>query len=299
MLTVVQNNFNGIDGLGLEQQLQPQLTSDGVLVKMSVLPVVPTDWKRESSPNVTVEQLGQLPRIIGIGGVGRVVAVGAKRDPDLLDQRVLVMHPAGAYAEVVVSINPDWLLPLPISVSDQAAATLPAGAGTAVMLQRKINRSWAQEVIITGANSVIGLYLCQLLRGSQCRVWPVVTATSRPYFKQQLPDYHPVTMAELPASLERPLVIDIAGYQPLLQALVAKYPTSELYSIVNQASEQLPTLKFVHEEYTSATYRTLITQLATGQLKAPVDRIFPVSEVKAAQHYAQDHHSRGRVLVTF
>ncbi|WP_047999308.1 hypothetical protein [Lactiplantibacillus herbarum] len=299
MLTVVQTNFNGIDGLAINTQSQPQLTSEGVLIKMSVLPVVPADWKRESEPNVTAEQLTQLPRTIGVGGVGQVVAVGANRDPQLLKQRVLVMHPAGAYAEYVVSTNPDWLLPLPASVSDQAAATLPAGAGTAVMLRQTINRCQPSEVIITGANSVIGLYLCQLLRGSQCRVWPVVTAASRSYFEQQLPEYQAVMLEELPASLKQPLVIDIAGYQPLLQELATKYPLSTMYSIVNQASEEIPALRFVHEEYSSATYQQLIAQLADGQLKGPIDRVFPVVEVKAAQHYAQDHHSRGRVLVTF
>jgi len=299
MLTIVQTNFNGIDGLTIETQSIPQLTSEGVLIKMNVLPVVPTDWKRESEPNVTAEQLTQLPRTIGVGGVGQVIAVGANRDRGLLNQRVLVMHPMGAYAEYVVSTNLDWLLPLPASVSDRAAATLPAGAGTAVMLHQKISRFQPSEVIITGANSVIGLYLCQLLRASQCRVWPVVTAASRSYFEQQLPEYRPVTLDELPASLEQPLVIDIAGYQPLLQELTTKYPLNTLYSIVNQASNQLPALQFVHEEYRSATYQQLITQLAVGRLKAPIDRVFPVVEVKAAQHYAQDHHSRGRVLVTF
>lgn len=134
LLTVTQTDFNGIDSLTYHEQPTPKLPANGVQLAMTTWPVVPSDWHRESQPDATAEQLATLPRIIGIGGVGEITAVGAQRDARLCHQRALVMHPSGSYAETIISTNPDWLFPLPATVSDADAAALTAGPGTATVL---------------------------------------------------------------------------------------------------------------------------------------------------------------------
>ncbi|WP_414689137.1 alcohol dehydrogenase catalytic domain-containing protein, partial [Oenococcus oeni] len=91
MQSIVQTNFTGIDGLIIRNEPRPALTDNGVLIAMETLPVVPSDWHKETDPNATAEQALQLPRVIGIGGVGTVIEVGHNRDQKLLHQRVLVM----------------------------------------------------------------------------------------------------------------------------------------------------------------------------------------------------------------
>lgn len=299
MLTIRQTTFTGIDGLERSDQPQPTVTDQGVLIKMHVLPVVPTDWKRELNPQATVEQAASLPRIIGIGGVGQVVAVGQDRDATLLHQRVLVMHPAGSYAHYLVSENPDFIFPLPDTVSDSDAAALTAGPSTAKRLLAAIQQSTASNIVITGANAVIGLYLLQMLKHADRRVWPIVSATSQSYFHQRLPNVTSYTIAELPTRTEETLIIDIAGSPALLAEIATHFSQSRIVSIALTQKPDTTPFKFVHETFNPADYRQFVTDLATGHLVAPIDRIFPVTAIKQAQHYAQDSHSRGRVLVTF
>ena len=298
MRTVLQTNFNGIDALTLATVPRPKLTATGVLIKMQVVPVVPSDWKRETNPAATQEQLTDLPRPIGIGGVGQVVAVGAKRDPALFNPRVFVLQPTGSYADYIVSENPDFIFPLPATVTGASAAALTAGPGTAWVLQQAIMASATTEILITGANSVIGLYLLQLLQTTVKRLYPLVTADSQAYFKAQCPNQPAYTPYTLPHPLHQPLHIAIACYLTLLVNLTQRFPEAELISIAYKQKD-LPHLSFVHEQFEPQRYRQFIQQLAVGRLIAPIDRTFPIAQVKQAQHYAQDHHSRGRVLVAF
>ena len=299
MLSILQTNFNGIDALEKRSLPKPNPTADDVLIQMTTWPVVPTDWKRESNPEATAEQLDSLPRVIGIGGVGRITEVGTNRDPQLLNQRVLVMNPAGSYSEYITSSNPDFIFPIPDSVSDESAAALTAGTGTAAVLRHHIEMSAAEDVIITGANSVIGIYLLQLLAGTDKHLRPVVSPASRKYFQEQLPSQPVYTLNELPTDLPaKPLVIDIAGSTNLLTDLLDRYSTATVISIALTEFPTAKTFKFVHEDFDADQYRQFMSQLATGDLHAPIDRVFAFTDVKAAQHYAQDSHSRGRVLVS-
>ncbi|MGV0168455.1 quinone oxidoreductase family protein [Furfurilactobacillus sp. WILCCON 0119] len=299
MLSIMQTNFNGIDGLELWQQPVPEVTPASVMIAMDILPVVPTDWKRESDPHATHEQLAALPRVIGIGGVGRIVEVGADRDQALLDRRVLVMNPAGSYSQYVSSTNPDFIFPLPETVDNKSAAALTAGPGTALRLLTEIKQSQATNIVITGANSVIGLYLLQMLHDEARPVWPIVSEASTAYFNEQLPTVASYTTATLPALAKHSLIIDITGSEALLNQLLIQLPEAEIVSIALQQFSTAGAFKFVHEDFDAAAYRHFIDQLATGELVAPIDRVFPVTEIKTAQHYAKEAHSRGRVLTQF
>ncbi|PWG00416.1 alcohol dehydrogenase catalytic domain-containing protein [Levilactobacillus bambusae] len=299
MQSIIQTNFTGIDGLELVSMPQPTLTDDGVLIQMQTLPVVPTDWKRESNSHATNEQAAQLPRVIGIGGVGTIIQVGKNRDQALLNQRVLVMNPAGSYSEIILSENPDFIFPLPDTVDDASAAALTAGPGTALALKHEIDQSSADNIIITGANSVIGLYLIQLLGEPNQTLWPIVSPQSQAYFHRQLPGQPAYQVEDLPQLSGYSLIIDIAGSRPLIDQLLSRCPNPSLISIVLMAYEGPEPFKFVHEEFDADQYRQFITQLATQKLWAPIDRTFPVQDIKQAQHYAKDSHSRGRVLVSF
>lgn len=298
MLTVTQTDFNGIDSLTYHEQPTPKLPANGVQLAMTTWPVVPSDWHRESQPDATAEQLATLPRIIGIGGVGEITAVGAQRDARLCHQRALVMHPSGSYAETIISTNPDWLFPLPATVSDADAAALTAGPGTATVLRAAILANPTDNVVITGANAVIGLFLQQLLPTCDRHIYPIVSPASRAYFQQVQPHTPVYTLAGLPHLTGTTLIIDIAGASGLLQELISHCQPEKIVSIALQNFPTTVPFEFVHEDFDPVQMRTFIQSVATGRLKVPLDRTFPFTAVKAAQHYAQNHHSRGRVLVT-
>ncbi|RRG18777.1 zinc-binding alcohol dehydrogenase family protein [Weissella viridescens] len=300
MKVIKQVNFDGIDGLKLEQIPVPELTPDSVMVKMAVLPVVPTDWKRESSAHATREAMANLPKVIGTGGVGTVTQVGANRDQALLGKRVLVMQPAGAYAEYVRNEKPEWLFCLPDSVASTDAATLIAGAGTALRVAREIEADTRQNVILTGANSVIGLYLIQLLQmdNYQGILYPIVSTQSQAYFDKELPSQTCYTVEQLPQQQDA-ILVDIAGSEQLLERIIATNNVTRIVSIAIMESERVSDIEFIHESFAVKDYNDLIEALADKTLKAPVGRIFKFEDTIAAQHFAKENHSRGRVLVEF
>lgn len=298
MISIIQTNFNGIDGLKITETDKPTITDNDVLVKMNILPVVPTDWKRESNPNATSEQFSQLPRVIGIGGVGKVVAVGKNRNSTLLNQRVLILNPTGSYSEYVSVSNPDFIFLLPASVSDEAAAALTAGPGTALTLKHEIEQSTAENIVITGANSVIGIYLLQLIKADQA-IWPIVSPASTKYFESKFPSIQSYAADHLPHITGSTLLIDIAGNEALLGSLLSHLMSVNIISIALMKLDTTVPSKFVHEEFNPENYRNFIKQVQNGELEPPIDRIFPVCSIKEAQHYAKESHSRGRVLVSF
>lgn len=299
MLTVMQTNFNGIDGLELKEAPMPQVTSDGVIIEMDTLPITPTDWKSESNPRATDEQFSNLPRVIGFGGVGYVTEVGENRDSKLLNKRVFVMNPNGAYSQYMLSRNEDFIFELPDQVDNASAATLIAGPGIAMKLKEEIEQSSAKNIVITGGNSVIALYLLQMIQSSQKNIWPIVSPISKSYFNEQLPNKAAYTVDELPKDLKDVLIIDIAGSESLLNQFINQLNVMGVTSIVMQENNDIENFKFVHEEFKRQRYQQFIQQLANGELKAPVGRIFPVEQVKEAQYFVKESHSRGRVLVTF
>lgn len=299
MFSVVQTNFNGIDGIEYREQKRPQITDNGVIVKMKVLPVLPSDFKKETSPNATSDKSTALPRIIGMGGVGQVVEVGKKRDQNLLNKRVLVMTPTGAYSHYVLSEKPDLLFLLPATVDDQSAAALFAGPGIALTLKREIDQSETKNIIITGANSVVGLYLLQMLDNKQKNIWPLVTPASKQYFQKQLPNIRAYTIEELPKIEADGLIIDIAGSQLLSEAISKHLKSAEIISISLTGCDKTTDFKFIHENFDPNNYRHFIAQLENGQLRVPIDRVLSVKKTKEAQHYVKESHSRGRVLVSF
>lgn len=301
MQTVLQTNFNGIDGLELTQIDKPTLTANGVIVEMDLVPISPTDIKRESNPNATQEALAQLPRTIGYSGTGTVVEVGENRDPALRNRRVLVMHPTGSYSDHLVSENPDWLFPLPDAVDNKSAATLTATPYVLLDAIMNATAHGTDSIVITGANSVIGQYLLQLLAHEtdfKAKIWPIVSPSSATYFEQQFPEQAHNTATTLP-QLNRALIVDIAGSTALIEALLPHIAQPTIVSIALMHYQTTVPFQFVHEEFKAEQYRALIQQLASKQLTAPVGRIFPVTEIKRAQHFVQDTHSRGRVLVSF
>lgn len=298
MKSIIQTNFKGIDGLSIRDEPLPKLTENGVLIAMETLPVVPSDWHKEFDPNATAEKSDKLPRVIGIGGVGTVVGVGKNRDQKLLQQRVLVMHPKGSYQEFILNTNKNWLFPLPASISNSEAATLTAGPGVALALIKFIQQNPSDNLVITGANSVIGLILCQLLGSTYPGLTPIVSPTSQEYFSESLPGYPSYSMDQLQfKNNSQTLIIDIAGSETLLKQLIAIVPSSSIASIALQNSTLTVPFTFIHEKFEPQSYRNLINTVANHKLWLPIGKIFKFSETKEAQHYAKENHSRGRVLI--
>lgn len=296
MISVKQIDYNGIDSLEYVNEPVPKVTDNGVLVKVTVLPVVPTDVKKESDPNATSEQFGKLPRTIGVSGVGRVVAVGINRDQELVNKRVFFLNPEGSFSDYLLNENSNWLFELPDCLSDNEAATLTA---TSLVLKNEIEESDFSNVFITGANSVIGIYLLQQLNIVNKKIYPIVTPSSKKYLNEFLPDIQVYTVADIDENFDSAMIADIAGNMNILKELSKHITDLSIVSIAIMKQSEFSDFKFVHESFDRGTYKHLIEELSSNSLKAPVGKVFYDHDVKSAQHFLEDNHSRGRILVKF
>ena len=84
--------------------------------------------------------------------------------------RVVGLRPAGAWAERVRAPS-DWLAPIPGSVSDAEAATLPVAGLTALHALRQGGLLIGHKVLIDGASGGVRHLACQLAAASGALVW--------------------------------------------------------------------------------------------------------------------------------
>jgi NADPH:quinone reductase-like Zn-dependent oxidoreductase len=79
--------------------------------------------------------------------------------------RVVGLLPAGAWAEIV-RVPKESVAPLPDSVTDAQAATLPVAGLTALHALRQGGLLFGQKVLIDGASGGVGHFACQLAAAS-------------------------------------------------------------------------------------------------------------------------------------
>ncbi|WP_054691090.1 hypothetical protein [Fructilactobacillus florum] len=78
MKAVIQNNFNGVDGLSIENIASPKLTMTSDLIQVKYAPILPWDLKMEHG---ALNQFNStLPRIIGYSFSGTIKDTGILRN---------------------------------------------------------------------------------------------------------------------------------------------------------------------------------------------------------------------------
>ncbi len=118
-----------------------------------------------------------LPRVLGLEGAGRVIAVGAGVTAFGVGDRVAWLDVFGSYAEVVVD-TPDKFIPVPDDVSDEQAAGVTLQGLTAQALSTDVYRiEPGDSVLIHAGAGGVGLLLTQIAKLKGARV---ITTVSTP-----------------------------------------------------------------------------------------------------------------------
>lgn len=288
---VLQTGSMGVQSISITDIEPDSFLPTSIEIKTLAVPILPYDVMKLSGLLPT-----KTPTIMGYGAVGEVIKIGTLRSSKLLHNRVLVLNPNGTFKENIISNFPPLTIPIPNNVSNQEAATVIGGLDTSLVLYKKIINHSAQNIIITGADSVIGLGLLQLLRDTEKSIFPKVRPTSNDYFKRRvlemhLPDYYDFDDT---VSRENTLVIDIAGKIELIQPYLRNN-----FPVMSVALPNVAGVGFISEPIFPKDYRLLLQKISERKLLTPIDQIFELNEVKQAFNYQQNNVSRGRNILLF
>jgi len=194
MRAVVLHEHGGPEKLIVQSVPDPVPGESEVLVQLEAISINHLDLKiRRGTAGYPIA----LPRILGLEGAGRVVALGSGVTSVEVGQRVLVLpwkrcgecvwcrsgqenlcarsrilgiHADGCYAELV-SAHVEQLLPLPNGIASEQAAAIPTAMGTAWHALHAVARVQPGEsVLVMAATSGVGVALVQMAHQAGARV---------------------------------------------------------------------------------------------------------------------------------
>jgi NADPH:quinone reductase-like Zn-dependent oxidoreductase len=322
MKAIVHTKYGPPDELELKEVEKPVPKDNQVLVKIHATTVTTSDCNVR---NLTfVPKLFLLPmrmqlgfrkpnvNILGMDFAGEIEAVG--KDVNLFKKGDRVFGtptPAlGTHAEYVCIPEDGVLTTKPANMTYEEAASVPLAANTALYFIRDLGNIQAgQKVLINGASGAIGTFAVQLAKHYGAEVTGVCSTTN----------------LELTRSLGADKVIDYTNgdftksdetYDVIFD-VVGKLPFSRCKSSLKEKGiylATLPTLTILLQmAWTLAGDRTikigdaigkvenlvfLRELIEAGEIRAVIDRRYPLEQTAEAFGYVEKGHKKGNVVIT-
>lgn len=320
MKAAVLYENGGPEVLRYEEVPDPAPRDGEVLLRIEAVGVQGGDLlHRQGSP------LPSTPHIVGYQAAGTIVEVGAGVTGFTAGQKAVALVQAGSHAELI-AVSATQLYAVPENLDTRYAAAIPVEFGTAEYCLFEFGGLQAGEtVLVQAAASGVGLAVAQLAKAAGATV--IGTAGSAEKLAR-LGDYgvdHALNYRTADAVEEvkrltdgrgADLVVDSVGGRTLEGSINALAYRGRI-SWVGVASResyqpQLGPLMFknavLHGVYfgaevfnNGATARAAvernIARVAAGEVKAVIDREFPLAEAAEAHRYIESRASFGRVLL--
>ncbi len=301
MKAVVATKFGNADVLHLREVTKPTPKANEILVKVHATTVSAGDIRMRS---LNVPLLFWLPArltlgftkpkhpIYGMELAGEVEAVGQDVTRFRVGDPVFASTLAenfGGYAEYKCLPEDGLVLAKPHNMTYEEAAAVPIGGPTALRLLRKGNIQRGQKVLIYGASGSVGTYAVQLARHFGAEVTGVCSTANAEMVKSlgadRVIDY---TKADFSTQVERyDVVFDTVGKFPKSMVAKALTPNGRYVTIAKlstkQSAEELSVIKALIE---------------AGEIRAVIDRRYPLEQIVEAHRYVEAGHKRGNVVIT-
>jgi NADPH:quinone reductase-like Zn-dependent oxidoreductase len=320
MKAVVRERYGSPDVLELEEVEQPELTDDGVLVRVRAASVNPADWYGVTGrPLVGRPKQGfRKPKspLLGVDFAGVVEALG-KDFQGLVAGDEVFGGRSGALAEIVNVKNA--VARKPANVTFEQAAAIPVAATTALQGLRDHGRLQpGQRVLINGASGGVGTFAVQIAKALGAEVTGVCSTRNvelvRSLGADHVVDY---TCEDFTRGHPRyDLMLDVAGSRPLSQCRRALAPaatvvivggpkTSRVFGpLWHVARMRLAGLRssqrvvFFIAKLTRADLEVLRELVEAGKVTPVVERTYPLEDAAEAFRHLGDGPVQGKLVVT-
>lgn len=271
-------------------------------------------------------EMAAKPHIVGYQCAGVIAEVGAGVTDRSAGQRVVAIMPHGSHAaRVAVPPATTWVVPDGMRIED--AASVPVAWGTAHDCLFEFGRLQPGETVLVQAGAGgVGVAAIQLAKRAGATVLSTASSDER---LSRLKEYgldHGINyrernfveaVRELTGGRGVNLVVDSVGGSTLQGSMEClgyrgraitvgnagrEQGTKHDISVLAQGNRSL-TGVFLGAEAAMSNARvhkmidTLIREIAAGELRAVIDREFPLSEAAAAHAYVESRQAFGRVLL--
>ncbi len=319
MKAIICNTYGVLE---LQEIEKPDLTDDGVLVRVHASSVNPADrYSTLGTPYVARPMMGLLkPRTnrVGTDFAGTVEAVG-KDVTEFRPGDEVFGGKSGAYAEYVCVPQDRAVVPKPADLTFEQAAAVPVAALTALQgLRDKGRVQPGQQVLINGASGGVGTFAVQIAKALGAEV-TAVCSTRNVDPVQSLGADHVIdyTREDFTRSDRRyDLIFDVAGSRSWSECRRVLNPQATLVMVgapkgnrlmgplSHIVTVRLAALRgsqkavFFIAKFNKPDMAVLRELLEAGKVTPVIDRRYALSEVADAFGYLGEGHAQGKIVIT-
>jgi len=307
MKAVVLKEYGGADVLSYEDVEKPSLKDgDDILVKVRNIGVNPIEWKVR---NGFGEMFGiKLPIILGTEISGTIEEVGKDVEKFAAGDEIfgnVNMLRGGGYAEFVIAKESE-IAKKPENIDFEKAAAFPVGALTSwKALFTTADLQSGQKVLIHGAAGGIGSIAVQLAKAKGAYVYATASGKNEEFVRDlgadEFIDYTKTKFEDVVK--EADVVLDTIGGDTqkrsfgvlkkggFLVALPSPPPegSAEKFGVTAVMIQSGPNGKLLGE---------IAELIAQGKVKAFIETVLPLAEIKKAHELSESGHARGKIVLS-
>ena len=304
MKAIVATKYGGPEVLQLKEVQKPTPKDNEILIKVHATTVTAGDFRMRS---FTVPPLFWIPAritlgftkpkqpIFGMELAGEVEAVGKGVTRFHVGDQVFastLTENFGAYAEYKSMPEGGMVAKKPFNMTYEEAAAVPIGATTALRLLRKGNTLASlreQKVLIYGASGSVGTYAIQLALYFGAEVTGVCGTPNLDMVKSlgadHVIDYTKEDFSSREARYD--VIFDTVGKFPKSKYSKVLAPNGTYITIARlDSKERMENLIFIKE------------LIEAGEVKAVLDRCYPLEHMIEAHRYVDAGHKKGNVVIS-
>ena len=182
------DRFGGPDVLSIHTLPVPQPNAQEVLIALDATGV--GSWDAGLRDGEWAEGEEDFPLILGIDGVGTVVAVGARVERFAIGDYVYsysFSNPKGGFYAEYVAVSAGKVAPVPDALDEIAAGAVPALGLTALQgVDDALELAEGESVIVHGASGNVGMLAVQFAKHRGARVLATASGTDGVDFVRRL-----------------------------------------------------------------------------------------------------------------